>query len=165
MCSKNDWRVPIFAAAIIMVAWYWAFALGPTGPVSTKPAQKPVDALPMELFGTMGKEEKLLPGKEHVLFEGAGAGTLTHMWFGGSWPGWGDTRIRIYVDGEKEAGIDMALFLGHGIGWNDDAAPWGTNRIGKTGRPSGVYNTYRIPFGDGIKVTAQLSNRSFLTNR
>jgi hypothetical protein len=111
----------------------------------------------MELFGTMGKEEKLLPGKERVLFEAAGGGTLTHMWFGGSWPGWGDTRIRIYVDGEKEAGIDMALFLGHGIGWNDDAAPWGTKRIGKTGRPSGVYNTYRIPFGDGIKITAQLS--------
>jgi hypothetical protein len=110
----------------------------------------------MELFGTMGKEGKLVPGEEKLLFEQAGAGTLTHMWFGGSWPGWGETRIRIYVDGEKQAGIDMALFLGHGIGWGDDSAPWGTNRIGKTGRPSGVYNTYKIPFGKGVKVTALL---------
>jgi hypothetical protein len=111
----------------------------------------------MELFGTMGKEERLLPGKEKLLFEHAGEGTLTHMWFGGSWPGWGDTRIRIYVDDEPKAGIDMALFLGHGIGWDDNAAPWGTNRIGKTGRPSGIYNTYKIPFRKGVKVLAELA--------
>jgi hypothetical protein len=112
---------------------------------------------PMELFGTMGKEGTLVPGKETVLFEQPGAGTLTHMWFGGSWPAWGDTRIRVFVDGEAEPGIDMALFLGHGVGWGDDSAPWGTNRSGKTGHPSGVYNTYRIPFGKGVKVTARLA--------
>ncbi len=27
--------------------------------------------------------------------------------------------------------------------------------MGVTGHPSGVYNTYKIPFGDGIRVTAQ----------
>jgi hypothetical protein len=112
---------------------------------------------PMELFGTMGKEGKLSPGEEAVLFERDGSGTLTHMWFGGSWPGWGDTRIRVFVDGEERAGIDMALFLGHGVGWGDDDAPWGTARLGKTGRPSGVYNTYKIPFGKGVKVTARLA--------
>jgi hypothetical protein len=111
----------------------------------------------MELFGTMGKEAKLLPGQELTLLERGGAGTLTHLWFGGSWPGWGDTRVRVYVDGEKEPGIDMALFLGHGVGWGDDTAPWGTDRVGKTGRPSGVYDTYRIPFGRGVKVTAALA--------
>ncbi|QEH34151.1 hypothetical protein OJF2_26860 [Aquisphaera giovannonii] len=114
-------------------------------------------APPMRLFGGMGKEVKISPGEEKVLFERAGAGTLTHMWFGGDWPAWGDTRIRIYVDGEERPGIDMALFLGHGIGWGNDAAPWGTNRVGKTGRPSGVYNTYRIPFGKGVKVTATMA--------
>jgi hypothetical protein len=111
----------------------------------------------MRLFGTMGKEGKLVPAEEKVLFEQGGAGTLTHMWFGGAWPGWGDTRIRIYVDGEEKPGIDMGLFLGHGIGWGNDTAPWGTNRLGKTGHPSGVYNTYKIPFSKGVKVTAQLA--------
>jgi Protein of unknown function (DUF2961) len=119
--------------------------------------ETPVAGPPMELFGTMGKEIQLLPGKEAILFEQQGAGTLTHMWFGGSWPGWSDTRIRIYVDGERDAGIDMGLFLGHGIGWGDDHAPWGTNRIGKTGRPSGLYNTYKIPFEHGLRVTAELA--------
>ena len=162
MCWRNNGPALILAAGVILVAWYWAVARPAAGresaALSANPAQQPAAALPMELFGTMGKEEQLLPGKEKLLFERAGAGTLTHMWFGGNWPGWGDTRIRVYVDGQREAAIDMALFLGHGIGWNDDSAPWGTNRIGKTGRPSGIYNTYRIPFGDGVKVTAQLAN-------
>jgi len=143
-------RAFVLALSIGAAACYWIFAQAGAQP-------KPRAALRMELFGTMGKEEKLFPGKEKLLFEQAGEGTLTHMWFGGSWPGWGDTRIRIYVDGESKAGIDMALFLGHGIGWDDNAAPWGTNRIGKTGRPSGVYNTYRIPFRKGIKVTGELA--------
>ncbi len=148
---------------LLGTAALWAFA-GPTrsadqaAPASAGPAAPArAPAPPMQLFGTMGKEETLVPGEEKILFEQDGAGTLTHMWFGGSWPGWGDTRIRIYVDGEKLAGIDMALFLGHGIGWGNDSAPWGTNRIGKTGRPSGVYNTYRIPFGERVKVTASLA--------
>lgn len=114
-------------------------------------------APPMRLFGTMGKEGRLIPGEEKVLFEQVGPGTLTHMWFGGDWKGWGDTRLRVYVDAEEKPGIDMGLFLGHGIGWGNDAAPWGTSRLGKTGRPSGIYNTYKIPFGKGVKVTAQLS--------
>jgi hypothetical protein len=58
-------------------------------------------APPMQLFGTMGKEVKLGPGEEKVLFERDGAGTLTHMWFGGSWPGWGDTLRLVWRDGEE----------------------------------------------------------------
>ena len=42
-------------------------------------------------------------------------------------------RIRVYVDGEDKASIDMELFLGHGIGYKDEFGPWGTKRIGKTG--------------------------------
>jgi hypothetical protein len=79
------------------------------------------------------------------------------MWFGGNWPGYEHTRIRFYVDGEAAPSIDMELFLGHGIGWEDDSAPWGTERLGKTGQPSGLYNTYRIPFGKSLRVTGQLA--------
>lgn len=152
----------VILATFMAVACFWRVAPQPGEPASAASGSAPqkqdlTAALPMEVFGTMGKEEKLLPGQEHLLFEQAGAGTLMHMWFGGSWPGWGDTRIRVYVDGEPKAGIDMALFMGHGVGWNDDAAPWGTSRIGKTGRPSGVYNTYRIPFSKGIQIKAELA--------
>jgi hypothetical protein len=78
------------------------------------------------------------------------------MWFGGDWPGYDRTRIRFYVDGETKPSIDMELFLGHGIGWGDPSAPWGSARLGKSGHPSGLYNTYRIPFGKSIRVTGQL---------
>jgi hypothetical protein len=79
------------------------------------------------------------------------------MWFGGGWKNCEKTRIRIYVDGETTASIDMELYLGHGIGFGDQFAPWGTARIGKIGTGTSVYNTYRIPFGKNVRVTAQRS--------
>lgn len=89
------------------------------------------------------------------MFRHTGKGFLTHMWFGGDFLNYGLTRIRIYVDGEAQASIDMELMMGHGIGFQDEGAPWGVERIGKTGQPSGIYDTYRIPFGTNVRVTAQ----------
>lgn len=107
-------------------------------------------------FGTAGKEERVLKaGAEAELFSRAGKGCLTHMWFGGDFHNYGLTRIRVYVDGELHASVDMELMLGHGIGFQDGGAPWGVERIGKTGQPSGIYNTYRIPFVQSVRVTAQ----------
>src|SRR5579863_6688165 len=71
-------------------------------------------------FGTAGKELHVLGGgKEAELFRRDGAGCLTHMWFGGDFPGYERTCIRVYVDGEAVASIDMELGLGHGIGFGD----------------------------------------------
>ena len=111
----------------------------------------------LKSFGTIGKAVyPLKGGVEAELFSHEGKGCLTHMWFGGDFKNYDKLRIRVYVDSETNAGIDMELFLGHGIGFKDEAAPWGTHRIGKTGQPSGIYNTYRIPFGRHVRVTAQL---------
>lgn len=110
----------------------------------------------LKTFGAAGKEGLLYADHEAVLFEHAGPGCLTHMWFGGSWPGYDRTEIRFYVDGEATPSIDMQLFLGHGIGWADSSAPWGTERLGKTGEPSGLYNTYPIPFSKSLRVTGKL---------
>ncbi len=110
----------------------------------------------LKTFGTIGKELRVLKGDtEAELFQHTGKGCLTHMWFGGGWKGCENTRLRIYVDGETNASIDMELYLGHGIGFADDSAPWGVARIGKTGTGANVYDTYRIPFGKSIRVTAQ----------
>ena len=78
------------------------------------------------------------------------------MWFGGEWPGYQRTRVRVYVDGEDKPSIDMELGLGVGIGFEDPAAPWGVARMGKTGHSGGIYNTFHVPFGKGVRVTAQL---------
>jgi hypothetical protein len=110
----------------------------------------------LKTFGTAGKEVRPFEnGEEAELFFHPGEGCLTHMWFGGDFPDYGATRIRIYVDDEAEASIDMELMMGHGIGFQDPAAPWGVGRIGKTGHPSGIYNSYRIPFGKSVRVTGQ----------
>jgi len=79
------------------------------------------------------------------------------MWFGGDWPDYGKLRLRVYVDGKARASIDMELHMGHGVGFQDPYAPWVTRRIGITGAPSGVYNTHRVPFGRGVRVTVQLA--------
>lgn len=111
----------------------------------------------LKTFGTSGKAVYPLEGgKEAELFSHSGKGSLTHMWFGGNWKNYGRLRIQVYIDYEEKASIDMEMFLGHGIGFLDDTAPWGTKRIGKTGSPSGIYNNYHIPFGKHVKVTAQL---------
>jgi hypothetical protein len=113
----------------------------------------------MQTFGDMGKDEHILThGREVELLSHAGAGCLTHMWFGGDFTNSAKTRIRIYVDGEKKPAIDMELFLGVGIGFDAPAAPWGTGKMGRTGTGDNVYNTYPIPFGNGVRVTALLSD-------
>lgn len=110
----------------------------------------------IEPFGTMGKGERALTdGGEAVLFEHQGKGCLTHFWFGGNFEGVEDTRIRYYVDGETVPSVDMQLHMGHGIGFNDNHAPWATKYIGKVGKRNGIYNNYRIPFGKSVRVTAQ----------
>jgi len=115
----------------------------------------------LKTFGTMGKEVRpLSKSSEAVLFQYEGKGCLTHMWFGGAFKDYGQTKIRVYVDHEETASIDMELLLGHGIGFNDASAPWGTERMGNTGGDSGIYNTYRIPFGTRVRVTAQLSENA-----
>jgi hypothetical protein len=107
-------------------------------------------------IGTMGKGERVIGGAaEAVLFEHEGKGCLTHFWFGGNFKGVEDTRIRYYVDGEEQPSIDMDLYMGHGIGFNDNQSPWATKYIGKVGKRNGIYNNYRIPFSKSIRVTAQ----------
>lgn len=113
----------------------------------------------LQLIGSIGKGERVLQGgKEVVLFEHTGKGCMTHFWFGGNFNGVEDTRIRYCVDGEEIASIDMDLYMGHGIGFNDNHAPWDTKYAGKIGKQNGIYNNYRIPFGKSIRITAQNSH-------
>ena len=47
----------------------------------------------------------------------------------------------------------MALYLGHGIGFNDQRAPWAAGSLfGKSGTTLAVWNTFRIPFSAGVRV-------------
>lgn len=120
------------------------------------PLRADQDPSQLRPVGTCGKGERVLGNsREAVLFEHAGKGCLTHFWFGGNFRGVENTRIRYYVDGEEKPSIDMALYLGHGIGFGDNHAPWATRHCGKIGKGNGIYNNYRIPFGKGIRVTAQ----------
>jgi hypothetical protein len=109
-------------------------------------------------FGNMGKQTNILKKDvETELFSYEGKGLITHMWFGGSFKGIRNTRIRFYIDGEEQPSIDMDLWMGHSMGFGDTTAPWGTAKLGKTGDPSGVYNSYKVPFGSSIRITGELA--------
>lgn len=70
----------------------------------------------LKMFSSMGKELDVLNGYQQAeLLNREGRGCLTHMWFGGDWPGYERTRIRIYVDDEQSPSIDMELGLGHAL--------------------------------------------------
>lgn len=124
------------------------------------------DISTLKTFGTMGKELQVLKkDRETELFIHEGKGCLTHMWFGGDLNGHEDMMIRVYVDGEAQASIAMELFLGHGMGFKDSHAPWGTALMGNMGRTSGIYNTYKIPFSRKVRITAQLSPDADVSDR
>ncbi|MGO8699701.1 MAG: DUF2961 domain-containing protein [Limisphaerales bacterium] len=124
-------------------------------------ADSTADVARLKTFSSIGKELAVLNSyQEAELLRHEGKGCLTHMWFGGDWPGYDKTVVRVYVDGEAQPSIEMELGLGHGVGFGDDGAPWGSEKMGKTGHPSGLYNTYKIPFGTSIRVTAQRDKES-----
>jgi hypothetical protein len=117
------------------------------------------DAIPVpaSTFTHVGKQEKpFLEQTEAVLAERTGSGYVNHMWFGGSFPHYQRLRLRIYIDGETAASIDMEIGLGVGVGFEDPFAPWGNRFVGITGSPSGIFMNHPIPFGKSIRVTAEL---------
>ena len=108
-------------------------------------------------FSQVGKE--LRPFAEHkeaTLAEQEGSGFLDHLWFGGDFTDYTKIRLRFYIDGETTPSIDTEMGLAAGIGFVDPAAPWGTQWIGKTGAPSGIYLNYRVPFAKHIRITGEL---------
>ena len=83
---------------------------------------------------------------------------ITQMWFAGNllWPTFGNTTVRVYVDGDSSPQIQFTLFMMAGLGFDHTGIePWGQRRIGITALSGGVYSTIRIPFND-ISITAEL---------
>lgn len=119
----------------------------------------------LRTFGSAGKAVTLAAGENelynHTCSSSSGLCILGHMWFGGglpqrTWPNYALQRLRVYVDGEAAPSIDAQLYLLHGIGFGDDTAPWSSgDLVGKTGSPSGTFNTLQIPFARTLRVTMQ----------
>ena len=87
-------------------------------------------------FGSAGKAVSLVKGENELYNHTCSQNEciLRHMWFGGNWPHYDIQRLRVYVDGESAPSIDGQLFLLHGVGFADQAAPWSSGSLfGKTG--------------------------------
>lgn len=123
--------------------------------VSWSRAEPESEFAAMKTFSVIGKEREILEaGKEVELLKHEGMGCLTHMWFAMD----ERVRIRVYVDGEAKASIDMALPLGHGYGFGGPPEPFGSPKMGRYG---GQFNNYRIPYGNGVRVTVLPETKVF----
>jgi len=94
-----------------------------------------------------------LEHEEQTLYNYNGSGILTYFWFAGNWEGLNETLFKIYIDDQYE--ISFSYYLGMGIGFGQEDA-WGTRLMGKGSITSGVFNTYKIPFGVSVRISAQL---------
>lgn len=121
------------------------------------PAQPTLVTPAVKTFGVALKGIGLHPGNETQLLARGGGGTITLMWFTGEliWPTFGDTRIRVYVDGEAVPSLDFKVLFAVGQR-GATLSPWGERRLGNVALSGGVYMTFRVPFSQGIRVTAQL---------
>jgi hypothetical protein len=94
---------------------------------------------------------------------------MHHFWSGGTFPGYPQTRVRYYVDGEHDSpSVSIPIGLGHGLGpstW-DDNGPWSAGHLfgrsgvglhaGGSSAGSGLFNTFNVPFNASINITISL---------
>ena len=103
---------------------------------------------------------RIAAGGVQTLLERPGAGCMSYAWYTAgtgedppSYPAEGSTRLRYYVDGEASPSVDMALDMGHGVGFDDRRAPWSAGELfGKSGTTLAFWSTLRVPFGAGVRV-------------
>jgi hypothetical protein len=95
-----------------------------------------------------------------VLQENEGLCVMQHLWTGGSdSPAtlYGSYRIRYYVDGEEMPSVNLPIGLSTGQPFGDNDGPWSAGAaFGKTGEPSGTFNTFPVPFSKSINVTVEI---------
>lgn len=113
----------------------------------------------MRTFTNSIKEEYIYPGEEKVIFQRQNHGVITHMWFGGEYQHFDKAILRIYYDNQEIPQIEAELFMMHGVGFHDSDS-FSTEILGKTGHPGGLYNCFKIPFQNGIKITVQMDERA-----
>jgi len=110
---------------------------------------------PWVTIGT-GKSQARLTDTESVLFEhnvSDGTGVLNHFWAAGS-SSVDNTTFRYYVDGETTPSLVFTPALACGVGFGDQAAPWGTKWIGKGATSTGWFHNIQVPFKT-VRITYQ----------
>ena len=104
-----------------------------------------------------GLSQAKLTATESLLFEhNASAGSLAvlnHFWAAGS-DGVDNTTFRYYIDGEAVPSVVFTPALACGVGFGDQAAPWGSKWLGKGAKSTGWFHNIQVPF-QRIRITYQ----------
>jgi len=87
-------------------------------------------------------------------------GVMTHFWITYMANADDGVIIRYYVDGEATPSIQFTPSQACGVGFYDNASPWGTKWFGKGAKDGAWHLNFRIPFQKSILVTAQHTSGS-----
>lgn len=101
-------------------------------------------------YKTLGQEVTLYEKNFHYV------GYVTEQWFTSGTKGPFDqyARIRVYIDGEETASLDFMLTMGQAVNAGiTNNTPWSSRMFGRLAGSGGFFNTFRIPFTSGIKIT------------
>lgn len=118
-------------------------------------AQTPSALTNVRPIGT-GLSQAKLSAAEQTLFEHNitdGTALLNHFWAAGS-AQVDKATFRYYIDGEATPSIVFQPPMACGVGFGDQAAPWGTKWMGKGAKSTGWFHNFQIPF-KSVRVTYQ----------
>lgn len=79
---------------------------------------------------------------------------VVHQWWSGGASSNDNTTLRFYIDGAAAPSLELQIARACGVGWGDEAAPWGNRYFGHGAATTGWSNSIPIPFGRSIIVTA-----------
>lgn len=79
---------------------------------------------------------------------------VVNLWWTGGATSNDNTTLRFYVDGSAMPTIELQIARACGVGFGDEAAPWGNRFFGHGAATTGWSNSITIPFSSSIVVTA-----------
>eukprot|EP01084_Bolivina_argentea_P008448 15818_1 len=113
----------------------------------------------MKSFSSAIKNGHIEAHKELTVYENTdGPACITEQWYTGAVFD-ENTIVRIYMDNSTTPSIEYKLLLAHGVGFTmkeeNNNAPWATRRVGHNAKNGGLFNTFRIPFQQSVRVTIE----------
>jgi len=96
------------------------------------------------------------PAVTYTLWSTKGSGVIQYFWLTGDFDV-SDMIFDVYLDGGAQPNYTFTPDELAGIGFGDQASPWGNSVMGKGALWGGVYSQLKVPFSDGIVYKTRMA--------
>ena len=101
---------------------------------------------------TIGPAERVY--LNHSVSDPAAVFGVILLWWTGGASSNDNTTLRFYIDGAAAPSVELQIARACGVGFGDEAVPWGNRFFGHAAKTTGWTNSIPIPFGVSVVVTA-----------